>query len=128
MALVQHTWGLHELEMNKFSEGSDVTIHGETREHAKSLSYGPQFVYEEFVITDSVIGTLLFSLGFSIVNWLLFHVSPVSSPRNMGDIRVAANAVLLRKGSMVRQEIRFATRRRAVRGVRNFRFHVHIID
>jgi hypothetical protein len=77
MALVQHTWGLHELEMNKFSEGSDVTIHGETREHAKSLSYGPQFVYEEFVITDSVIGTLLFSLGFSIVNWLLFHVSPV---------------------------------------------------
>jgi hypothetical protein len=78
-ALVQHTWGLHELQMSQFSQGnSRVSIHGARREHAQILSYGPQFVYDEFVITRSSFIALVYGVGYTVIRFMITY-SPLVS-------------------------------------------------
>ena len=78
-AIVEHTWGLHELETRKFSEGSDsVNLSGGTREQVQKLSYGPDFVYDEFVITSNSLLAMVWGLGFAVSAFCLFYVPPVS--------------------------------------------------
>jgi len=66
--------------MHKFSKNDNtkISIHGADRETTQMLSYGPGFVYDEFVITSGWLGALVYGVGFAVFRFLLFYSSPVS--------------------------------------------------
>jgi hypothetical protein len=87
-AIVERTWGLHELEAHRTESRTRSDTTGGTsndnndkvrtlHEMAKRLSYGPQFVYDEFIITRNVFMSLLVNIGSAFVAFCLL-TPPVS--------------------------------------------------
>ncbi|PFH52215.1 hypothetical protein AMATHDRAFT_57582 [Amanita thiersii Skay4041] len=73
-AIVQRTFGLLELEA-MLRKTNTQTLDSEVR--ARRERYGPLFQYDEFMVTSSVPGALLFSVAFVVTFMSLYALSPV---------------------------------------------------
>lgn len=88
-AVVQRTWGLHELEARQRSlsstpSGSATKDKGASSggveaslEQVQQLSYGPEFTYNEFLVMPNVFRAILFSSALALGILCLVLFSPV---------------------------------------------------
>jgi hypothetical protein len=67
-AIVDRTWGLHEVQVRQRDQAP---------EHLKRLAYGPNFVYDEFIITNNAFFSLLINIATAVITFCLL-MPPVS--------------------------------------------------
>jgi hypothetical protein len=99
-AVVQRTWGLRELEARK----SSTSPGGASSERSQFLSYGPEFKYDEFLITSNSL--LAFLLGFATSIVMFCLGAPPVSPRT-GHRDHFAHAPSYSKDTMADKKARF---------------------
>jgi len=80
-AVLQRTWGLHELEARRQSTHVDTNAVGQSDSKAerKKLTYGRQFRYDEFIIMPNVAIGVMITIAFAIGFASLTYIAPVSS-------------------------------------------------
>jgi hypothetical protein len=81
--LLQRTWALHELEFRQFGRGTNISAStsGATLEQSKSRSYGPQFKYEEFLMTRTKLQAIVLSVATAILAFSMVYIPLVSDQR-----------------------------------------------
>jgi hypothetical protein len=67
-AIVDRTWGLHEVQARQRDKAP---------EHLRRLAYGPNFVYDEFFITNNAFYSLLIGIATAVITFCLL-MPPVS--------------------------------------------------
>ena len=80
-AVLQRTWGLHELEARRQSTHADTNAVGQPDAQAerKRLTYGRQFKYDEFIVMPNVALGVVVAIAFAIGFASLTLIAPVSN-------------------------------------------------
>lgn len=74
-AVLQRTWGLHELEARRQSTHADTNAQAER----KRLTYGREFKYDEFIVMPNVAVGVMIAIAFAIGFASLTYIAPVSN-------------------------------------------------
>jgi hypothetical protein len=80
-AVVQRTWGLHELEARRLgtNASSNTVSKPDDLAERKRLTYGLEFKYDEFMIMPNATAAILLTIGFWIGLATLTFVPPVGN-------------------------------------------------
>jgi hypothetical protein len=80
-AVIQRTWGLHELEARRLSTkpSANATDNHDALEASKRLTYGRQFKYEEFIVMPNAAVGFLVSIALAIGLASLTFMPPVGN-------------------------------------------------
>ena len=78
-AIVQRTWGLHELQVRRTKLQSSSSGPGpESRAEQQRLTYGRQFKYNEFMVMPNTASAIIVGIAIAIVFAALMFLPPVS--------------------------------------------------
>lgn len=78
-AVVQRTWGLHELEARRLelrANSKDTGVPG-AQQQQQSLTYGRQFRYDEFIAMPNAAVAIVFSIVFALGAAAMAFITPV---------------------------------------------------
>ena len=107
-AIVERTWGLHEVQVHQTQP---------TPEHIKRLAYGPNFVYDEFLVTNNTLLSMLVNLGSAFLAFCLI-TPPVSSFISSSDTPAQGSLMMIsRQDSRPYQAFQHEIWRGTIRGV-----------
>ena len=113
-AIVQRTWGLHELDARRVSSRmhDNAICTPDNREMRKQLTYGRQFKYDEFIIMPNAAVAVMATIALAIGLASLAFIRPVGSP----GVSVFANHIDINfyPDSLAVQEVVDSTRPRSI--------------